>query len=100
MSGLSDKFDCISNSQQASGPLGEMSRLIGCSLHIQQPAAAKLYSKSYASVLVAAALWLQPLVRNCDVSPYRVYTIIRNTERVSQGMCTHRGCEFIIEHKG
>ena len=53
------------------GNLEETSKCIGCSLHIQQPAAAKLHSKSYASLFVAAALWLylgivtSPLI--CDV---------------------------------
>ena len=48
--------------------LGETSKLIGCSHHIQQTAAAKLHSNCYASLLVAAALWLQRVVRNFDVS--------------------------------
>ena len=39
--------------------------------HIQQPAAANLYRKSYTQLLNAAAFWLQPTVMNFDVSPYR-----------------------------
>ena len=49
--------------------LGEASKLSGCSHHIQQPAAAKLYRKSYTLLLNAAAFWLQPAVMNFDVSP-------------------------------
>ena len=42
--------------------LGETSTLIGCSLNIQQPAAANLYTKCYILLLNAAAFWLQPAV--------------------------------------
>ena len=58
-------------SQRVAGPLGETSQFIGLSTHIQQPAAAKLYRESYTQLLDAAAIWLQPLVMNFDVSPYR-----------------------------
>ena len=50
--------------------LGETSKLIGCSLHIQQPATANLYRKCYTLLLNAAAFWLQPAVMNFDVFPY------------------------------
>ena len=50
--------------------LGKTSKLIGCSIHIQQPAAANLYRKCYTSLLKAAAYWLQPAVMNVDVFPY------------------------------
>ena len=36
--------------------LGETTQLIGCSLNIQQPAAANLYRKCYTLLLNAAAL--------------------------------------------
>ena len=49
--------------------LGETSKLIGCSLHIQQPAAANLYRKYYTLLLDAAAFWLQPAVMHFDVFP-------------------------------
>ena len=52
--------------------LGETSKLIGCSLHIQQPAAANLYRKCYTLLLNAAAFWLQPAVINFDVFPNMV----------------------------
>ena len=60
--------------------LGETSKLIGCSLHIQQPAAANLYRKCYTLLLKPAAFWLQPAVMNVDVSPYsstQDYNIIK-----------------------
>ena len=50
--------------------LGETSKLIGCSLHIHQPAAANLYRKCYTLLLDAAAFWLQPAVMNFDVFPW------------------------------
>ena len=50
--------------------LGETSKLIGYSLHIQQPTAAKLYRKCYKLLLNAAAFWLQPAVMNFDVFFY------------------------------
>ena len=50
--------------------LGETSNLIGCCLHIHQPAAANLYRKCYTVLLNAAAFWLQPAVMNFDVFPY------------------------------
>ena len=50
--------------------LGETSKFIGCSLHIQQPAAANLYRECYTLLLNAAAFWLQPAVMNFDVFPY------------------------------
>ena len=34
---------------------------------------AAIQSKSYVSPLNAEAIWLQPLVRNVDVFPYRNY---------------------------
>ena len=46
--------------------LGEMSKFIGWSTHIQQPVAAKLYRKSYSELLNAAA------VMNFDIFPYDV----------------------------
>ena len=49
--------------------IGETSKLIGCSLHIQQPAAANLYRKCYTLLLDAAAFWQQPAVMNFDVFP-------------------------------
>ena len=49
--------------------IGETSKFTGCSFHIQQPAAANLYRKSYTYMLNAAASWLQPAVMNVDVSP-------------------------------
>ena len=45
--------------------LGKTSILVGCSLHIQQAAAA-----NYTLLLNAAAFWLQPAVMNFDVFPY------------------------------
>ena len=50
--------------------IGETSKLIGCGLHIQQPAAANLYRKCYTLLLNAAAFGLQPAVMNFDVFPY------------------------------
>ena len=50
--------------------LGETSKLIGCSLHIQQPAAANLYGKCYTLILNTVAFWLQPAVMNFDLFPY------------------------------
>ena len=50
--------------------LGETSKLIGCSLYIQQPVAANLYRKCYTLLLNAAAFCLQPPGMNFDVFPY------------------------------
>ena len=50
--------------------LGETSKFIGCSLHIQQPAAANLYRKCYTLLLDAESFWLQPAVMKFDVFPY------------------------------
>ena len=44
-------------------------KLIGCSTHIQQPAAANLNRDSYTQLIYAAASWLQPVVMNFYVSP-------------------------------
>ena len=60
--------------------LGETSKLIGCSLHIQQPAAAILYRKCYTLLLKAAAFWLQPAVMIFDVFPYT--HVIYSTPRI------------------
>ena len=46
---------------------GETSKLIGCSLYIQQPAAANLHRKCYTLLLNDAA------VLNFDVFPYTWY---------------------------
>ena len=48
--------------------LGETLKFTGRSPHIQQPAAASLYRKSYLEN--AAAFWLQLVVMDFDVSPY------------------------------
>ena len=53
-----------------------MSKFKGCSHHIQQPAAANFYRKSYIYMLNAAALLLQPVVMNFDVSPNPLYHIL------------------------
>ena len=46
--------------------LGETSKLLA-NLHIQQPAAASVFTKCYTLLLSAAAFWLQPAVMNFDV---------------------------------
>ena len=49
--------------------LGETLKLTDCRPHINQPAAAKSYKKSYTYLLNAAAFWLQPGTTNfCDVT--------------------------------
>ena len=63
-------FDGLRTQVRKTWDLGETSKLIGCSLHIQQPAAANLYRKCYTLLLNAAAFWLQPAVLNFDVFPY------------------------------
>ena len=62
--------------------LGETSKLIGCSLHIQQPAAANLYRKCYTLLFNAAAFWLQPAVMNFDDFPYHLH---HNTDLIITG---------------
>ena len=52
--------------------LGETCKFIGYSPHIQQPATANLYRKSYTQLLNAAAFWLQPAVKHFDVSYIQV----------------------------
>ena len=59
----------VKNNRQIHLCSGETSKLVGCSLHIQQPAAANLYRKCYILLLNAAAFWLQPAVMNFDDSP-------------------------------
>ena len=44
--------------------LGEMSKFIGCSPHIQQPAAANLHKKSYTSLLNAFTIF-RCITKNC-----------------------------------
>ena len=48
--------------------LGETSKLRCCSADIMQPAAAKLYRKSYTQLSNTAAFWLKQVVINVDVS--------------------------------
>ena len=65
-----------------------MSKFTGCSLHIQQLAAANLYRKSYIQVLNAAAFWLQPAVMNFDVTPKKV--LISKSVYISIDQCHSR----------
>ena len=60
--------------------LGETSKFIGCSPHIQQPATANLYRKSYTQLLNAAAFWMQPTVKHFDVSPYSYNSIVNSDQ--------------------
>ena len=65
--------------------LEETSTFIGCSLYIQQPAAANLYRKSHKSLLNAAAFRLQQAAMNFDVIPKRMSLIgtdIGNKEKI------------------
>ena len=57
--------------------LGETSKLICCSINIQQPAAANLYRKCYTLLLNAAAFWLQPAVTNFDVFLYSYIYVVQ-----------------------
>ena len=76
--------DSVSNPVTIDGVvgLGETSKFNGGSPHIQQPAAANLYRKSYTNLLNAAAFWLQLAVTDFDDFPYIVlakyFSIARN----------------------
>ena len=69
------------------GELGETSKLIGCSLHIQQPAAANLYRKCYTLPLNAAAFRLQPAVMNFDVFPHRPMLCCIVSNNINRNNC-------------